>query len=80
MLHIIVLLEIKDPDAFHQFETQAIAILGEHGGELVLAFEPQDTGISNEAMEIHHLQFPNKEAFDNYRSDSRLKALGPRSK
>lgn len=76
MIHIVVILEIKDPMAFEEFESQAIPLLRSHGGELISAFEP-DSDISSESSnkEVHYLQFPSINEFNNYRADPQLQAL-----
>lgn len=76
MIHIIALFEIIDRKVFHDFETQAVKIMVKYGGKLVSAFEPDCSESSSANVgEIHFLQFPDLEAFKNYRSDPQLIAL-----
>lgn len=76
MIKIIVLLEIKEKSSFKEFETKAIKIMKKHNGRLVTAFEPnnEESTLSN-VSEVHYLEFPNLDAFNNYRGDSELKEL-----
>ena len=74
MIHIVVILEVKDREAFKQFEDTALAVMKEHGGKLISAFEPDPIESSpSNVEEVHILQFPSIEALRNYRVDSRLK-------
>lgn len=52
---------------------QAIKIMKKYGGKLMGAFEP-DIFLSSDGKvgEIHYLEFPSLEAFNNYRKDSEL--------
>lgn len=76
MIQIIVLLEINDQASFKQFETKAIKIMKKYDGQLLSAFEPneEESTLPN-IGEVHHLQFPDLNAFKNYRIDPELKDL-----
>ena len=70
MIQVIVLLEVKDTNAFQQFERQAVKIMKRYEGKLVAAFEPDASeSSSSNIAEIHYLQFPSIEAFKKYRGD-----------
>jgi uncharacterized protein (DUF1330 family) len=71
-LDLVVLLRARDVARLREFESRAVAILRDHGGELRLAFRPQ-TGSGVD--EVHVLRFPERAAFDAYRADPRLQAL-----
>ena len=76
MIQIIVLLEVNDRAAFHEYEMKAFKIMKEYEGRLLTAFEPDvHESSSCNINEIHHLQFPNIMAFNKYRSDSQLAGL-----
>ena len=63
-------------DTLRAFEHQALAILREHGGTLISAFEPERAGEDGIPDEIHLLEFPTAEVFAAYRADPRLADLG----
>jgi len=76
MIKIIALIEIKDKASFKQFETKAITIMGKYNGKLLSAFEPNKTETTLPNIgEVHYLEFPDLDAFKNYRGDSELKEL-----
>ena len=63
-------------DGFREYETQAAAILSRYGGaiERTIVVEPT---LSGEPMrEVHIVTFPARAAFDAYRTDPDLAALG----
>ena len=73
MIQIVVLLEVKDKIFFEEFERNAIDIMKAYNGKLVSAFEPNKTKSSSQNIdEVHYLQFPSIEAFNNYRKDPKL--------
>jgi len=74
MISVVAILEVNDAAAFEEFESQAIAILKSHGGKLVSAFEVEQSEVG--VTEVHCLEFPDAETFENYRNDSKLLALG----
>lgn len=76
MIYIVAILEIKNDEAFEDFETQAIQILRSHDGELVAAFNPDslDTAAKS-GIEVHYIQFPAIENYNSYRADPALQAL-----
>ncbi len=70
MIQVIVLLEVKDTNAFQEFERQAVKIMKKYEGKLLAAFEPDASqSSSSNIAEIHYLQFPSIEAFKKYRAD-----------
>lgn len=76
MINIIAILEVKNREKFNKFETQAIKIMRSHSGKLVTAFEP-DTLCSSDldGIEVHYIQFPDLDKYNNYRADPALAAL-----
>ncbi len=47
-----------------------------HKGKLLSAFEPNESESTLPNIdEVHYLEFPNLEAFENYRGDSELNEL-----
>lgn len=55
---------------------KATELMKKYGGKIVSAFEPSTTeSTDNKIGEIHYLEFPSLEAFNNYRADSELLAL-----
>ena len=76
MFNIVAILEIKNAEAFEEFESQAIAILRSHNGSLISAFEVETSDSSSQGLrEVHCIQFPTKEDFERYRIDADLVAL-----
>lgn len=71
---LLVRLRVRSFDAMERFERQAIAIMKAFGGELISAMETQRDPLGG-GEEVHILQFPSKQAFLDYRADSRLLAL-----
>ena len=76
MIDILVVLEVKNAEAFKKFETRAISILNSHKGTLLLAFEA-DAPISDcpENTELHYIQFPTIDNYNAYRADPALREL-----
>jgi uncharacterized protein (DUF1330 family) len=76
MIHIVVLLETNDADALQAFERQAVKLMKKYEGKLVTAFEPDASrSSSSNIAEIHILEFPNIEAFNQYRTDPHHREL-----
>ncbi|NKB33657.1 MAG: DUF1330 domain-containing protein [Pseudomonadales bacterium] len=76
MIQVVVLLKIKDAQLFAEFESKAIGILRNHGGELASAFTPnRELSSGNEFDEVHNLNFPDLDSFKAYRSDPELQKL-----
>jgi len=71
MINILVTLEIKSFSLLADFEAKAVQVMRAHGGCIVRAFETvrNDDG---SGQEIHLLEFPNINAFNEYRADSKL--------
>jgi uncharacterized protein (DUF1330 family) len=66
-------------EAFEAFERRTARILRRHGGRIEHAIRPV-RGASPDAdlpFEVHVLRFPDRAAFDAYRSDPELLALAP---
>jgi len=78
MITIVAILTIREAQAFEQFERQAATIMEAHGGRIDSAFRPgNSSGDENQGVdEIHVVKFPDHEAFNSYRKDERLLALG----
>lgn len=72
MIWVVASLWVKeDREAeFQAYEAQALAILAEHGGEVVSRFRP-DSG----PTEVHILKIASESAFQAFRDDPRLRAL-----
>lgn len=79
MLDIVAVLNIRDMALFNDFESKALALVKAHAGELVNAFETdpteQDLQFGIAGKEIHVLRFPDRQAYDRYRTDPALTAL-----
>ena len=74
MIYILVILEVKDFNAFELFEQQAAKIMEQYQGRIISAFETRRE-TDNSGEEIHVLEFPDEAAFSDYRSDSSLAKL-----
>ena len=72
MIHVIVILSVRDREKLTEFESKAIEIMARHEGRLVVAFTSSD---DSGEKEIHHLEFPSIESLQNYRTDLDLLAL-----
>ena len=73
MIQLVVLLEVIDSAAFQEFEMKAVNIMRSYGGQVLAAFEPdQVASSSSNIAEVHYLQFPNIDVFNNYRRDPQL--------
>ena len=72
MINIVAILEVKNRQAFDEFESKAISILRSYNGELITAFEPE----KHEKIEVHFIQFPTMSEFSNYKKAPELAALG----
>jgi hypothetical protein len=59
-------------EAFDRYETQALALLVDHGGRLERRLVTVDGGV-----EAHVVWFPHRAAFDAYRGDPRRTAITP---
>ena len=69
MFQVLAILSVRDSDALEQFESIAVRVMADYGGSLLRAFETDD------AREIHVLEFPSEADFDRYRADARLADL-----
>jgi len=62
--------------AFHAYESQALARLRAHGGEVLAAFRPRPNANGQPAPdEIHVLRMGSEEQFAAFRADPALAAL-----
>ena len=65
--------------ALRAYESKAIPILREHGGQLLSAFTPAPSSnqeqVSAMPDEVHVIEFPSAEQFERYCADSRVAAL-----
>lgn len=76
MIQIIVLLEIGDLNSFKEFETKAATIMKKYDGKVISAFSPdKEASTQDNIGEIHILEFPDMQAFRNYRADDELKDM-----
>jgi len=69
---ILVQLDISEAEIalFEDYETQVLALLGKHGGELLERLRS-----TNEKCEVHLLYFPDADALDAFRADPARAAL-----
>ena len=79
-LHLIVELYAGEYglEGLDAFEREVLPIIQNHGGKLLHALRPEAHGDNGIPDEIHHLVFPDEQAFDNYCSDPRTNALTER--
>ena len=65
--------------AFESFERKAVRIMRRHGGRIEHAIRPlRDASPgADPPFEVHVLRFPDRAAFDAYRSDPDLLSLAP---
>ena len=71
MFYILATIDVKDFDKLSSFESKAVEIMSSYEGKIISAFETKRNE-DNSGEEVHLIQFPNKEKFSAYRSDSRL--------
>ena len=76
MIQIIILLEIDDLNSFREFETKATGIMKKYDGKVTSAFSPnKNLSTDDNIGEIHILEFPDMQSFNNYRADEELKNM-----
>lgn len=63
-------------DGFYQFETAATRVMAKHGGKITQRFVLPSPKEQDTPDEIHIVTFPNKAAFEAYRLDEEIQALG----
>ena len=76
ILVVLLFLHADGRDRFERFESGAASIMSRYGGKIVhrIAFvAPRDPSVPDE---LHVVAFPDRAAFDRYRSDPDLQALG----
>jgi len=61
--------------AFEAFEAAAFKIMERHGGQ-VISVQKTHGASGNDPHETHQLEFPTRAAFDAYRQDPDLLAMG----
>ncbi|WP_196157458.1 hypothetical protein [Reinekea sp. G2M2-21] len=74
MYRVLVHLNVIDFNRLAEFEDQAADIMADYGGQIRDAYEVTRQGIGP-GTEIHLVEFPNEDAFQQYRCDNRLLAL-----
>lgn len=76
MIQIIALLYAGERglEGLREFETKAVAIMREHSGILISA-STSSPAQSAGPDEIHVIQFPSTDCYDDYKSDLRLQEL-----
>lgn len=74
MIKVFVKLQVLNFDALESYERQANAIMKRYGGSIVAAFEITKD-LNGAGEEVHLLQFPDEESFNQYRSDKELLQL-----
>lgn len=76
MIEIIVILEINDTALFKAYEIKALEIMRDYDGQLITAFDVDNSESSNfYGSEVHHLKFPDLQNFKDYRGDYRILAM-----
>ncbi len=61
--------------AFREYEAAAVRIMSRHGGNLERAIELDGEESAETFREVHIVTFPDRAAFDAYRSDPEIVAL-----
>lgn len=56
-------------EALAAFESKAITLVEKHHGRLETAFRPETSANPDQPDEIHLLEFPSSQAFENFKSD-----------
>ena len=74
MLVVLVTLDVKDFELFDAFESRAVQIMRDHGGNLVKAFETERNE-EGSGQEVHLIEFPSETAFNAYRKDPKFEVL-----
>lgn len=76
-LYVAVTLVVRSgmEEAFRAFESRALAIAKEHGGEVVVLLRLAERAEATVPYEFHLLRFPDQGAFASFRSDPRTSAL-----
>ena len=71
MINVLVKLSVRNFGVLEQFEQSASKIMAKYGGRILSAFETRrsDDGTGEE---VHLLEFPDEQAFNNYRNDNSL--------
>ncbi len=73
MIYVIVHLYVRHTvSELQAYEHQVMPILSEHGATLISAFRPEGQDVPDE---IHVIQFPSRQSYDDYREDERVIAL-----
>ncbi|MDX1341685.1 MAG: DUF1330 domain-containing protein [Reinekea sp.] len=74
MYRVLVHLDVIDFYRLAEFEDQAADIMADYGGQIREAYEVTRQG-AGPGTEVHLVEFPNEDAFQQYRRDNRLSAL-----
>lgn len=61
---------------FREFEDRAAAIMRRYGGEILTELFVDTDANSPLVRELHVVRFPDRPAFDAYRTDAELRSLG----
>ena len=61
--------------AFEVYERKTACIMKRYGGSIERTVRPSDAIDAERPFEVHLVRFPSDEMFENYRTDSELKAL-----
>lgn len=81
MYKILAILQVRNFQALDEFERRASVIMSEHGGRIASVFETRRNA-DGSGEEVHVVEFPDVERYENYRLDDRhgeLKALRERA-
>jgi hypothetical protein len=67
-----------DVAAFEALERELAQHMARHGGRIERALRVEAVADADLPFEIHVVSFPDRMAFDTYRTDPATRALGPR--
>jgi uncharacterized protein (DUF1330 family) len=78
-VNLVVSLWLKTDDvaAFESFERAAAQVMAKHGGRIEHVIRLAAAERGDGPFEVHVVSFPDWNAFDDYRSDPKFKALLP---
>lgn len=74
MFKLLVMIDVKNFLKFEAFEKEAADIIAEYQGRILAAYEiARDP--SGSGKEVHLVEFPDRQAYENYRKDQRFDFL-----
>lgn len=74
MFKILAILQVRDFQALDEFERKASGIMSEYGGRIAGVFET-GRNADGSGEEVHVVEFPDVERYENYRRDGRHSEL-----